>query len=459
MVGGELSSPEFVAELEKRLDQHASVRAKYLSLLISVGTLFFAVSSIDGLRQYESDLTALQIIVPRVFFGVLPFFTFAMLSFSTKYARFCSIRIFTYLFVGCFLTQAYFDIWRIAWGGRTDVLLFVGSVNAIYLCASQILLAPPKKHLPRLGILLGLLIWLPLVFIISQKAPPALRSILINDITLSIAIGLCGGYIVSKLYYEVELLRLRVETHSKSFLNKTVSRAIFEGKSELIAARPRNGFVAVVDIRDSTRLSLTHGPLWNKFFETYISHVARLVEDYEGTYIKSTGDGFILAFGIFRDDPDLSDIPGIEHKDSVATERIWEDLTLQVLRCFEDIYQTFMHLNLELIPTEPLRMAIGVDRGPINSGVRGDRDHSEFDVWGDKVNIAAKVEALSKDLTGADKDINFSILLSPYASDFVRDFRGFERVALTNVGVKGVPDIKWVLIKNKRRTSALTKAG
>jgi len=449
-------TPSQKVELELRLDQQAAQRARYLSVLIAAGTLAFALNSVSALQIFKPSLTPSEIVLWRTFLGVIPFLLFFCLDYYPKLKKFANVRVFTVLYVFSFVLQALVDIWPIAWGGRADILLFVGSVNSIYICAAQILLALPGKHFMFMAILVICFIWVPITSIGALKSEDVFRMTVVNDISLAVGLGLSGSFIVSRLYQQLELLRLRFEIQSRAFLGKPLQRAIFDGKTQHLQAKKRDGFIAVVDIRDSTKLSRTHGQRWNNFFETFISHVSQTVEHYDGTYIKSTGDGFILAFGLFRDDIDLSDLPGIEEKEAHAKEEIWTDLTRSTLNCFEDIYQTFLQLSHEHFPKLNIKIGVGIDRGAVDSGVRGSQTHLEFDVWGDKVNIAAKIEALTKSLSSNEPDSVLTLALSPYASDYLTDYSTFQRVMLTDGQISGSPNIKWLLVRRFRRPSTIS---
>ncbi len=98
----------------------------------------------------------------------------------------------------------------------------------------------------------------------------------------------------------------------------------------------------------------------------------RLVERYRLEKIKTVGDAYMVVSGLAE--------PGNEHFSRMA------DFALTVMAELNRLQSQLAH---------PYRFRIGIDRGPLIAGVLKGR-RSVFDVWGDTVNAAARLQAASE---------------------------------------------------------------
>jgi adenylate cyclase len=92
---------------------------------------------------------------------------------------------------------------------------------------------------------------------------------------------------------------------------------------------------------------------------------------------------------------------------------------------------------------ETIRMRIGIASGPVMAGVIGTRKFS-YDVWGDAVNLAARLES-----SGEPERVQLSAdAFRALASDFECERRG-------EIEIKGVgPQETWFLIGHRREAAA-----
>jgi len=169
--------------------------------------------------------------------------------------------------------------------------------------------------------------------------------------------------------------------------------------------------VLFLDMTDFTSASHT---LDSEDVFVWIDETMRLlvavVEKYEGTIDKFTGDGLMALFGAplaHENDPELAVRAALEMQTVV-----------QPLR--ERIKQKHGF---------DFRMRIGINTGPVVAGQVGAGAHAEYTVLGDTVNLAARLEKAAEPGT---------ILVSD--STYQRTQPLFAYTALPPINVKGMPD-------------------
>ncbi|MCB9675931.1 MAG: response regulator [Alphaproteobacteria bacterium] len=145
----------------------------------------------------------------------------------------------------------------------------------------------------------------------------------------------------------------------------------------------------------------------NRAPEEILANLQKLVEAYEGLMglhkmqkIKTIGDSFMAAAGLLE---------------------AVENPVLQCVRCGRDM----IRLSDELKTTWGVR--VGVSYGPVVAGVLG-RQQFQFDLWGDTVNTAARVEAHGREN---------AVCLSGPAWDALAGQPGVQAESLGSVKMKG----------------------
>jgi adenylate cyclase len=139
--------------------------------------------------------------------------------------------------------------------------------------------------------------------------------------------------------------------------------------------------VMFVDIRSSTAQAAKMRPaqvveMLNDFFRVTV----RVVEGQHGGMVnKYLGDGFMAIFGAGN--------PGSKHAEDAV-------------RAGRDILLAVDALNRELAASGsvPLRIGIGLHTGPAVVGSIGSPERLEFTAIGDTVNVASRIESLTKNL-------------------------------------------------------------
>jgi class 3 adenylate cyclase len=158
-----------------------------------------------------------------------------------------------------------------------------------------------------------------------------------------------------------------------------VSEAILEGD---VALGGETRFVSVLftDLRGYTSLSEIFSPnelilLLNQFFAI----VDAAIRKHQGTINNFSGDSVLAVFGI-------------------PTERLLEETLKQSLYAALEIRTGVVQLNADRISKgkPPLRYGIGINSGPVIAGNIGTEDRFQYTVIGDPVNVAARLQGVSR---------------------------------------------------------------
>jgi adenylate cyclase len=239
--------------------------------------------------------------------------------------------------------------------------------------------------------------------------------------TIGIAFGLCSAVLISRLVAEPvdqlraaavavaegrldvqvtlkradefgtligEFNRMVTELREKERVRQTFGVHVGRKLAEHILARdPAVGgteqiiTVMFVDIRGFTARSATGDAqqvlaVLNEFLRTMIQVVE---SDHRGMINKFLGDGFMALFG--------AGAPDAEHADDAVR-------TAQAMR------QRLVELNAQLAlrGETPLAIGIGLHSGPAIVGSIGSPERMEFTAMGHTVNLASRIESLTKSL-------------------------------------------------------------
>jgi adenylate cyclase len=111
----------------------------------------------------------------------------------------------------------------------------------------------------------------------------------------------------------------------------------------------------------------------------YFERMSRAIAEHSGHVSKFIGDGILAVFGALESNP-------------------WQanDAVHAALAMRATLADYNVTLRAEGLP--PLAMGIGVHRGPVVAGVTGSADLVEYGLFGATVNLAARVENLTRAL-------------------------------------------------------------
>jgi adenylate cyclase len=236
----------------------------------------------------------------------------------------------------------------------------------------------------------------------DAAAEGALTSAAVLDLSFKPAfVGLTAWYtqLVATSLFTL-LITLAVWRSRRTLLNQLeaevvradLSRYVSPDVAEALASRGRIGFgepatrtVAVLfaDIVGLTRLTETLSPERTfALLRSFQERSCAIVFKHGGTLDKYLGDGFMATFGSIDLQPDAP---------------------ARALACAFELQQEIDRWNRKRSGrgADPLRVSIGIHCGPVTVGNLGGRERIEFTVVGDVVNVASRLEEITRAVGGS----------------------------------------------------------
>jgi len=174
--------------------------------------------------------------------------------------------------------------------------------------------------------------------------------------------------------------RERIRHTFGRFVSRDVAEAVLNDRVPLAGERLEVS-ILFQDIRGFSALAATLDPaallrMLNRFF----TEVVAAVEAEGGVVKQFTGDGVMALFG---------------------APQARADHVERAVHAALGIVDRLARLNLRLQAdnTPPLQIGIGIHTGEVVAGLIGPDERVEYGVVGDPVNLASRIEALTKDLT------------------------------------------------------------
>jgi adenylate cyclase len=171
----------------------------------------------------------------------------------------------------------------------------------------------------------------------------------------------------------------RLQIHFARFAPDDVVERLTEPSGELAASR-RMVTVLFADLKGFTAMCERLDPeLMLQILNGYFREMSRAVSAHHGRVTELTGDGMLALFGALEPNP-------------------WQaqDAVLGALAMREALARYNGTLSERGLPA--LEIGIGIHRGELLAGVMGNEELSKFGVVGDTINVAARVERLTRDL-------------------------------------------------------------
>ena len=271
--------------------------------------------------------------------------------------------------------------------------------------------------LPIILIGLGLHIfcwfWFPRSAALILAEPELLNSIYVQAAVTTFAI------IGASVYYAFNLAEnAKAETEAllRNILPESIVERLRSRPTEVIADTFSEASILFADISGFVPLARTLGAARTvELLNTLVSEFDRLAQICGVEKIKTIGDAYMAASGL--------PVPSQGHTERLATLAL--DMQGAIARFRNE-------LNLDL------NIRIGLASGPVMAGVIGKQKFT-YDVWGDAVNLAARLEGLSQP---------GRILICPRTHDLLSAHFTFENRG--EVQVKGIGAMpSWFLASRK----------
>ncbi len=175
--------------------------------------------------------------------------------------------------------------------------------------------------------------------------------------------------------------RIRIQRRFSGQVSPAVMKEMLDGGlAEGVNARLADICVLFSDVRDFTTLSEKMPPeIVTAVLQRYFDRMVKAVHKFNGTVDKFIGDGLMVLFGA----PRKSDDPC---GDAVQC-------SLEMMSELDALNREF---EREGLPT--LTIGIGVNYGSVTVGNIGSSERHNYSAIGDAVNVAARVEGLTKEL-------------------------------------------------------------
>jgi adenylate cyclase len=180
---------------------------------------------------------------------------------------------------------------------------------------------------------------------------------------------------------ESVLERLRMQGHFAGQVSPAVMKEMLGGGlSPGVSGQLADVCVLFSDVRDFTTLSENMPPqVVTTVLQRYFDRMVHAVHRYEGTVDKFIGDGLMVLFGAPRKSVDPCG-----------------DAVQCALAMMAELDQLNTDFARDGLPT--LTIGIGINYGTVTAGFIGSSERNNYSAIGDAVNVAARVEGLTKDL-------------------------------------------------------------
>lgn len=175
-----------------------------------------------------------------------------------------------------------------------------------------------------------------------------------------------------------------------SHLSPELAREIWRNRDTILAGgkpipRRLTSTVLFADIASSTRIGRSLEPdVFMNWISTILDNMAQVARDHGGFVEKFTGDGIVVVFGA----PLSSETRDEHRRDARAA-----------CACALAQQNLVEKLNGKKGLVAPYGVRIGLHSGDVLGGTLGRTGSLQYNVIGDTVNVAARVEAWSKSLT------------------------------------------------------------
>jgi class 3 adenylate cyclase len=233
----------------------------------------------------------------------------------------------------------------------------------------------------RAVVVLAIAVVVPVAIVAGNLAAIVGAQVILPVSTLIIGfwLALVSRGVFDAIEAVVERLRLRASFTgqvSPSVLKEMLSGTLSPGVSGQLA----EVCVLFSDVRDFTTLSENMPPdVVTSVLHRYFDKMVKAVHRYDGTVDKFIGDGMMVLFGAPRKSVDPC-------SDAVQC-------ALAMMASLDALNEEFRREGLPV-----LTIGIGINYGTVTVGYIGSTERHNYSAIGDAVNVAARLEGLTKDL-------------------------------------------------------------
>ena len=209
----------------------------------------------------------------------------------------------------------------------------------------------------------------------------------------------------------------RERANLSRYFSPNMVEELAQSDEPLGATRTQAAAVLFADIAGFTRWSAAQAPAAViALLREFHGRMARAVFYNGGTLDKFLGDGVMATFG---------------------TPRVGSHDALSALHCARMMLSTAVEWNRErgMTGAAPIDIRIGLHYGPVILGDIGDERHLEFAVVGDTVNVASRLQQLTRSL-------DTPMLVSAVLVDAARREAGFQLTDLDGLVEAGEQEIR-----------------
>ena len=191
------------------------------------------------------------------------------------------------------------------------------------------------------------------------------------------------------------------------FVNKEIAEKSLHGKLKLGGER-RQAALLFSDIRNFTNMSEKMRPEeLVKFLNSYFSEMVGCIVKNKGSVDKFIGDAIMAHWG------------AVEAHKAPALAAVQSAIEMR---------RALVDFNKKRARNKAIRFGVGINYGPVVAGQIGSQERLEYTVIGDTVNLASRLEGLTKEL-------KVDILISDSTFQSVR--KSFRTEALGAIKVRG----------------------
>jgi len=185
---------------------------------------------------------------------------------------------------------------------------------------------------------------------------------------------------------------LRKKTELKKYLSESTYKRVVEGDTTRgmnERGNLRKATILFADIRDFVKFCDVHSPEEvTDFLNSYFDEMVKIIKKYGGDVDKFIGDAILAAFY----ESDESNYVDDKHAQSGESN-------LNAIYCALEMRQKLLEINSERKSKgqSEIENGIGMDYGNVISGPIGSENRRDFTVIGDVVNVASRIEKLTKE--------------------------------------------------------------